>query len=82
MENYPACKVLRLLIIFQVHTRYYASIVAENRATLTNSAETSDIVFDPSIPIAGHVAEGTFFNEDVTWWGSADFVKGMGFKLT
>jgi hypothetical protein len=60
----------------QTNVVYLVHIEAINRARLITSAETSPIVFDNSLPTAGHVSEGTVFTEDLVWWGYTDHMKG------
>ncbi|XP_053401006.1 uncharacterized protein LOC123523226 isoform X2 [Mercenaria mercenaria] len=57
-------------------TVYLVTIEAINRAELITSAETSPIVFDESMPTAGHVSEGTLFTNDLVWWGFTDHIEG------
>ena len=61
----------------QTNVVYLVQIEAINRATLITSAETSPVVFDDSMPTAGHVSEGSVFTEDLVWWGSTDHMKGI-----
>ncbi|XP_053400990.1 uncharacterized protein LOC123541000 [Mercenaria mercenaria] len=55
---------------------YLVKIKAVNRAKLITSAETSPVVFDDSMPTAGHVSEGSVFINDIVWWGFTDHIKG------
>jgi hypothetical protein len=74
-----SCKLLCFTrnFLLQLNTVYQVKIEAINRAGLITSAETSPILFDNSMPTAGHVSEGSDFTEDLVWWGFTDHMKGM-----
>jgi hypothetical protein len=55
---------------------YEVTITAINEAGLTSFAQTSPVLFDDSVPTAGHVTEGSEFTDDVVWWGSTDHMNG------
>lgn len=75
--NFFSCYVCNYTLLYQANTAYRVTITAANGAGLTQSAETSPVVFDNSLPQAGRVTEGTDFTDDLVWWGYTDFVKGM-----
>lgn len=63
-------------LFLQQFVVYLVKIEAINRARLSNSARTSPIVFDESMPTPGHVTEGSEFTNDIVWWGYTDHITG------
>ena len=56
---------------------YLVKINIVNTAGLVSHQETSPVLFDDSLPLAGHVVEGKNYTDDIVWWGATDYFEGI-----
>ena len=55
---------------------YIVKLQVINQAGLSGKDETSPVLFDDSMPLAGKVVEGIDYRNDVVFWGATDHVQG------
>ena len=56
---------------------YIVKIDIVNKAGLVSHHESSPVLFDDSIPVAGLVVEGANYTDDIVWWGEPSYIEGI-----
>ncbi|XP_076076023.1 uncharacterized protein LOC143046845 [Mytilus galloprovincialis] len=65
----------------QENTPYITKLMASNNAGLSVSIISAPVLYDSSVPTAGHVVDGTDFKDSRVWFGSSSSITGTFLHL-
>lgn len=62
---------------FQKQTPYFVKLRVTNCAGLFVTLETTPVLFDETLPVAGQVKDGLDFTSDLLWFNDTTKIEGI-----
>ena len=76
------CKILKVFQFFlQKQVPYFVKLRVTNCAGLFVTLETTPVLFDENLPVAGQVKDGLDFTSDLLWFNDTSKIEGMNLSV-